>query len=114
MDTACDLAAGYTIEFLDRHVIDCGSGQAIQKWHMVDCDGINSRFTYTCALLAPPFYYFCTEGSGGTCYEASTSCFGSCPNMANWKAPAYDSSYASFQTYCASWSANSGTFNGRC
>ena len=62
----------------------------------------------------PTDYYFCNDGSGGTCYEASTACFGSCPSMGNWAAPAYDSSYASFQTYCASWSANSGTFNGRC
>jgi hypothetical protein len=32
--------------------------------------------------------------------------------MGNWAEPAYESSYSSFQTFCASWSANSGTFNG--
>ena len=61
--------------------------------------------------------YYCTEGSGGTCYEASMSCFGSCPSMGAWKAPDYlcvdaASCYDGFQSYCASWSSNSGTFNG--
>ena len=32
--------------------------------------------------------------------------------MGNWAEPAYESSYSSFQTFCASWGANSGTFNG--
>ena len=65
----------------------------------------------------PDNEYYCTEGSGGTCYEASMSCFGSCPSMGAWKAPDYlcvdaASCYDGFQSYCASWSSNSGTFNG--
>ena len=79
--------------------------------------GYKTQVDFACTLRysitpCPTDYYFCNDGSGGTCYEASTACFGSCPSMGNWAAPAYDSSYASFQTYCASWSANSGTFNG--
>ena len=70
-------------------------------------DGDNQKFYFD-----TEDYFFCNNGAGGTCYEASTSCFGSCPSAGNWQAPAYDSSYASYQTYCASWSENGGTFNG--
>ena len=102
LETACDLTVGKKLEYLDRHTIDCGSGQAIQKWRMASCDGTNSKFTYTCALLAlgppspppsppppspppsppPPApcqCYQCGSASpynfgAGTCAAASSSC----------------------------------------
>jgi hypothetical protein len=54
----------------------------------------------------------------GTCYHASSSCFGNCTGLPNstseapWAAPAYTSDIAGFGAYCASWSANAGVFNG--
>jgi len=60
--------------------------------------------------------FHCFSGEGGTCYHASSSCFGSCAGLptseAPWAAPAYTNDIAGFGAYCASWSANAGVFNG--
>jgi hypothetical protein len=57
--------------------------------------------------------FYCLEGDGGPCYNASTSCFPSCPNMGAWNdGNGYVNTYESFRAYCSTWSANSGKFYG--
>ena len=89
------------------------AAEAVLDFHW---DFTGTVSTDSCDVLAiehPILTFHCTNGPGGYCYEASTSCFGSCPNLGNWKASnGYEGSYSSFQTFCASWSANRGTFNG--
>ena len=41
------------LEHLDRHNVDCGSGRALQKWHLGDygCSGSDKQIYYRCAEL---------------------------------------------------------------
>ena len=45
--------AGEGIVYLDRHTIDCGSGRALQKWHLAGygCGGDDRQIYYRCAEL---------------------------------------------------------------
>ena len=81
-------------------------------------DPCSASGPYTLSGCTPSEFY-CLGGAGGPCYQANTECFfddgdpPGCPNMGNWiAANDYSNTYESFQTFCSSWGANSGAFNG--
>ena len=45
-----------SLQLLDRHNIDCGSGRALQQWALGGCSGNNRQFQYRRAFppRAPP------------------------------------------------------------
>ena len=51
--TGCNYVANAGLEFLDRHTVDCGSGRALQKWHLAEygCGGSDRQIYYRCAEL---------------------------------------------------------------
>ena len=51
--TGCNKVVNAGLEYLDRHNIDCGSGRALQKWHLggYGCSGSDMQIYYRCAEL---------------------------------------------------------------
>jgi len=92
----------------DEITVTCDSGYTGSASATCQADG--SFTSVTCS----PSEFYCLEGDGGTCYPASTSCFGATDcNMNDWnEGNGYSNTYESFQDFCKTWSANSGNFYG--